>query len=213
LYPRTITSLPLPLPPRNHWSDSPSRYAIVDRFNNTIRGTFFGHTHKDEFGIIYSNNATRKSAETAAAVAYIMPSVTPYQEYNAGFRYYLVDPDTFSIIDSVTYYANVSNTDAWTTAGDVTWELEYSARQTYDYRATLAPNEPLSPAWWHGVARDIATNATTFQRYTDLRPKLFRPYANVTGVARNITLCGLTSMSVPIFEKCLGTMNSITSFL
>ena len=160
------------------------RYAIVDRFNNTIRGTFFGHTHQDEFGVIYSNNATVKSAHNAAAVAYIMPSVTPYQEYNAGFRYYLVDPDTFSIIDSITYYANVSNTDAWTTAGDVTWELEYSARSTYDYDNKLAPNEPLSPAWWHGVAQDIASNATTFRRYTDLRTKLVRPYVNVTAAQR-----------------------------
>jgi hypothetical protein len=167
----------------------------------------------DEFGIIYSDNATDISAQTAAAVAYIMPSVTPYQGYNAGFRYYLVDADTFAVMDSVTYYANVSNTNAWTAAGDVTWEFEYSARQTYDYGNTLAPNEPLSPAWWHSVAQDIAANATTFQRYTDLRPKMFRPYANVTGMNRNITLCGLTSMSVPIFETCLGAMDSISSFL
>jgi hypothetical protein len=38
------------------------------------------------------------------------------------------------------------------------------------------------------------------------------PYANVTAAQRNVTLCGLTSMSVPIFETCLGTMDSITSF-
>jgi sphingomyelin phosphodiesterase len=163
--------------------------------------------------VIYNNNATVKSAQNAAAVAYIVPSVTPYQEYNAGFRYYLVDPDTFSIIDSITYYANVSNTNAWTAAGDVTWEFEYSARSTYDYDNKLAPNEPLSPAWWHGVAQDIASNATTFRRYTDLRTKLVRPYVNVTAAQRNITLCGLTSMSVPIFETCLGTMDSITNFL
>jgi sphingomyelin phosphodiesterase len=203
-----------PKPPR---STVPSnfglRYAIVDRFNNTIRGTFFGHTHQDEFGVIYGNNATIKSAKNAAAVAYIMPSVTPYQGYNAGFRYYLVDPDTFSIIDSITYYANVSNANAWTAAGDVTWEFEYSARSTYDYDNKLAPNEPLSPAWWHGVAQDITSNATTFRRYTDLRTKLVRPYANVTAAQRNVTLCGLTSMSVPIFETCLGTMDSLTSFL
>jgi sphingomyelin phosphodiesterase len=205
-YPESPQFIPLVI----HFSP---RYAIVDRFNNTIRGTFFGHTHDDGFGVIYSNNATVKSANTAAAVAWIMPSVTTYQELNAGFRYYLVDPETFAVIDSVTYYANVSNTNAWTAAGEATWEFEYSARETYDYANKLAPNEPLSPAFWHGVAEDIATNATTFHRYTDLRTKLFRPYSNVTGTARNITLCGLTSMSVPIFETCLGTMDSITSFL
>ena len=81
--------------------------------------------------MIYGNNATIKSANNAAAVAYIMPSVTPYQEYNAGFRYYLVDPDTFSIIDSITYYANVSNTNAWTAAGDVYCRATSTKANTY----------------------------------------------------------------------------------
>lgn len=189
-------------------------YQIIDRFNNTIRGTFFGHTHSDELGVFYSNNATVQTADTAAAVAYIMPSVTPFANLNAGFRYYLVDPDTFDVLDSLTYYANISNTADWTAAGDVSWEFEYSARATYDPSGTLlAPNAPLSPAFWHEVTQAIATNETLFETYTDLRTKKFRPYAPVTGTARNRTLCGLRSMSVPVFETCLGSMASTTSFL
>lgn len=53
-------------------------YQIIDRFNNTIRGTFFGHTHEDEFSVFYANNATEKTLEAAISVAYIMPSVTTY---------------------------------------------------------------------------------------------------------------------------------------
>ncbi|MCJ1431084.1 hypothetical protein MMC27_000434 [Xylographa pallens] len=189
-------------------------YQIIDRFNNTIRGTFFGHTHDDELGVFYTNNATEQTAQTAANVAYIMPSVTAYTNLNAGFRYYLVDPDTFDIIDSLTYYANLSNTNEWTANGDVTWELEYSARDTYDPSGTLlAPNAPLSAAFWHEVTQEIYTNETMFETYTDLRTKKFRPYTPVTGLARNLTLCGLRSMSVPIFERCLGSMQSTTSFL
>ncbi|RFU30819.1 hypothetical protein B7463_g5528, partial [Scytalidium lignicola] len=150
-------------------------YQIVDRFNNTIRATFFGHTHADELGVFYANNGTIKSADTAVNVAYIMPSVTPYTNLNAGFRYYLVDPDTFDILDSITYYANVSNAEAWTLAGDAQWEFEYSARQTYDPFHTLEPGMPLTPAWWHNATELIATNATMFQTYTDLRTKKFRP--------------------------------------
>jgi hypothetical protein len=107
-------------------------YQIIDRFNNTIRGTFFGHTHSDELGVFYTNNGTVQTAETAANVAYIMPSVTTYTNLNAGFRYYLVDPESFDIIDSITFYANVSNTYSWEQTGEVTWEFEYSARDTYD---------------------------------------------------------------------------------
>lgn len=188
-------------------------YQIVDRFNNTIRATFFDHTHEDEFGVFYANNGTTKSAETAAAVGYIMPSVTTYQDLNTGFRYYLVDPDTFMVMDSITYYANVSETLEWTATGIVNWQFEYSAHETYDYLGLLAADESLTPAWWHSVAQEIATNETTFETYTDLRTKKFRPYAPVTGIQRNYTLCGLTSMSIPIYEDCLGSMSSTTSFL
>ena len=188
-------------------------YAIIDRFSNTIRGTFFGHTHEDEFSVIYSKNATVKSAETAVSVAYIMPSVTTYQNLNGGFRYYLVDPDTFQVMDSVTYYANVSDTYEWTAQGDVTWQFEYSARETYDYNGTLAADEPLTPAFWHSVAVDIANNATTYHTYTDLRTKLYRPYTPDTAAERNATICGLTSMSIPIYENCLNSIASTSSFL
>lgn len=189
-------------------------YQIIDRFNNTIRGTFFGHTHEDEFGIFYTNNATVQTAESAVGVGYIMPSVASHINLNAGFRYYLVDPDTFDIIDSVTFYANVSNTNEWEKNGEVTWEFEYSAREIYDPTGTLLePNAPLTPAFWHQVTEEISNNETMFEIYTDLRTKKFRPYSPVTGDQKNLTLCGLRSMSVPIFERCLGTMSSPTSFL
>jgi hypothetical protein len=135
-----------------------------------------------------------------------MPSVTTYTNLNAGFRYYLVDPDTFDVLDSVIYYANVSNTNQWEKDGDVTWQFEYSARQTYDPSHKLPAGTPLSAAWWHGVSEQIMTNDTMFETYTDLRLKKFRPYTPVIGTARNLTLCGLRSMSVPIFETCLKSM-------
>ena len=188
-------------------------YAIVDRFNATIRGTFFGHTHADEFSVVYANNATVQTAENAAAMAWIMPSVTPYQNFNAGFRYYLVDPVTFQIMDSITYFANISDTVHWQETGDVEWQFEYSARQTYNYDGRWPDDQPLTAEFWHSVAIDIANNETTFQTYTDLRTKKIRPYAAPTDASRNLTLCGLMSMSVPIFERCLNTMNSTTSFL
>ncbi|KAF2771440.1 Metallo-dependent phosphatase [Teratosphaeria nubilosa] len=170
-------------------------YAIIDRFNNTIRGNFFGHTHEDEFGVVYSNNATVQNANTAAAVSWIMPSVTTYTNLNSEFRYYLVDPDTSEVMDSITYYANVSDTDSLQAEGDAEWKFEYSARETYNYDGKWPASEPLTPAFWHGVAIDVKANQTTFETYTDLRTKKFRPYANVTGAERILTICGLFSMS------------------
>jgi sphingomyelin phosphodiesterase len=76
----------------------------------------------------------------------------------------------------------------------------------------LAPNEPLSAAFWHEVTEQIFANQTIFETYTDLRTKKFQPYSPVTGSARYLTLCGLRSMSVPIFEQCSGSMAITTSF-
>lgn len=188
-------------------------YQIVDRFNNTIRGNFFGHTHSDEFGVFYTNNGTTQSADTAIGVGWIMPSVTPFTNLNSGFRYYLVDADTFMVLDSVNYYANITNAPAWSFYGDAVWEFEYSARQTYDPRGLLAPNEPLSPAFWHNVSQAIATNETLFHTYTDFRSKLYRPYADLNPIERNRTLCGLQSMSIPLFEECLNSTSVISAFL
>ncbi|KAL9055736.1 MAG: hypothetical protein Q9162_003372 [Coniocarpon cinnabarinum] len=188
-------------------------YQIVDRFNNTIRGTFFGHTHSDEFSVFYANNATSQTPEDAVAVAWIGPSVTPYTNLNAGFRYYLVDPDTFLVRDSINYIANISNAALWETQGDVDWEFEYSARGTYDAGNLLPADAPLDGEFWAEIAFGIAVNETLFERYTDLRQKLYRPYANVTGVERQCTLCGLTSMSVPIFERCLNSSEVLGAFL
>ena len=188
-------------------------YQIMDRFNNTIRANFFGHTHADEFGVFYTNNGTVRSADTAIGVGYIMPSVTPYTNYNAGFRYYLVDPETFMVIDSMTYYANVSNAADWDKTGIVDWQFEYSARKTYDYNNTLAENEPLTPAFWHNVAVDIMKNTTTQHTYLDLKTKMVRPFTPVTGAALNNTFCGLMSMSVPIFEDCVGNPESLSVLL
>lgn len=181
-------------------------YAIVSRFNNTIRGTFMGHTHRDEFGIVYGGNATVMDAATAEAVAYIGPSVTPYQGLNAGFRYYLVDPDTFQIMDSLNFYADISRADEWQDAhADVAWQFLYSARDTYNYDGRWPADQPLAPAFWHGVAHDIATNETTFRTYTDLRTKTVRPYVEPSEENHELTICGLFSMSVPIFQRCMNS--------
>ncbi|KAI0778609.1 sphingomyelin phosphodiesterase [Trametes elegans] len=67
-------------------------YQIVDRFSpHVIKAIFFGHTHEDQVMIYYANNATDISAQTAAAVGWIGPSITPLTNLNSGFRVYEVD--------------------------------------------------------------------------------------------------------------------------
>jgi hypothetical protein len=49
---------------------------IIERFDATIAAVFFGHTHKDEFEIAYSDYSNQ-NANTATMVAYIAPALTP----------------------------------------------------------------------------------------------------------------------------------------
>ena len=61
---------------------------ISFRYENTVRGQFFGHTHTDSYMMYYdeASNFTRP-----VSVGYIGPSVTPYGMLNPGYRIYTVD--------------------------------------------------------------------------------------------------------------------------
>ncbi len=60
------------------WSSN--YYRIINRYENIIRGQFFGHTHFDEFELFYDlNNTTR-----ATNIAYLAPSVTTQSFMNPG---------------------------------------------------------------------------------------------------------------------------------
>lgn len=50
------------------------------RYESTITGQFFGHTHYDEFQVFYDEETMTR----AVGVAYIAPSVTTYINLNPG---------------------------------------------------------------------------------------------------------------------------------
>jgi sphingomyelin phosphodiesterase len=82
---------------------------IVQRFENTIQGQFYGHTHADEFEVFYDveENSKRvkwrrrlrggkksfKFTGRPVGVAYLGPSVTTYENHNPAYRIYYVDGD------------------------------------------------------------------------------------------------------------------------
>ena len=58
------------------------------RYEGTITGQFFGHTHYDELEIFYDADS---DFQRPVSVAYIGPSVTPFTSLNPGYRVYVVD--------------------------------------------------------------------------------------------------------------------------
>ncbi|KAG8453104.1 hypothetical protein GDO86_004787, partial [Hymenochirus boettgeri] len=55
-------------------------YRIVNRYESTITGQFFGHTHVDEFEIFYDEETLTRPV----SVAFVSPSVTTFINLNPG---------------------------------------------------------------------------------------------------------------------------------
>lgn len=156
-------------------------YSIVRRFSPaTIAGIFFGHTHEDQLMVYYDYSATSMSSSgmrnttdidytSPLNVGFIGPSVTPLSGNNAGWRMYQVDSKTFSVVNHQTYYANMSESNSWTTPE---WQFEYDARQIYDMGNNWGENDPLNATFWNGVTMNMLANASLVETYNFLETKV-----------------------------------------
>jgi len=161
---------------------------IVNRYANTIAGMFYGHTHKDHFQISYSDYSKR-SRDTASAMSYIGPSLTPTSGMPA-FRVYLVDPVTFAVLDHETYIADMEDPNFQTKP---VWKKYYSAKEKY---APLVGPEfedaaaELTPAFWHRLTEVFEQDQAAFDDYVarktrgwDVKP--------CEGECRDLEICEL----------------------
>jgi len=189
-------------------------YQIVDRFTpHVIANIFWGHTHEDELSIFYSNNGTVMSAETAGAVSWIGPSVTPLTNLNSGFRVYEVDSATFDIVDAHTWRADVnsfSGLDSQTAFGP-TYAYEYNTRQTYGSTITgWGPNDPLNATWWHLVTEAMEANSSLVSTFNTFQGKSSVRTAPCTGDCATARICYMRSGSVSIATgNCLPGFGSV----
>ncbi|KZV71061.1 sphingomyelin phosphodiesterase [Peniophora sp. CONT] len=137
---------------------------VVQRYKNTIAAQFFGHSHKDQFEIAYSNYNEQTSA-TADSIVYVGPALTPTSG-NPAFKIYDIDPDTYEVMDMRVYFTNISSSTFQTSP---TWELYYSARDAYGplVAPPLPASAPLDAAFWHNVTEVFAANATAFAEYNE----------------------------------------------
>ncbi|EKM50588.1 uncharacterized protein PHACADRAFT_263949 [Phanerochaete carnosa HHB-10118-sp] len=134
---------------------------ITQRYKNTIAAQFFGHSHKDQFEIAYSDY-NDQTASTATSIAFIAPALTPTSG-NPAFKIYDIDPDTFEVMDMRVYITNISAPNFQSTPPQ--WDLYYSARATYGPLVTppLPASAPLDAAFWHNLTEVFAANDTAFQ--------------------------------------------------
>ncbi|KAL7267736.1 hypothetical protein RUND412_009662 [Rhizina undulata] len=161
---------------------------IIQRYEATIAAIFTGHTHKDEFEIAYTDY-TNPTADSAVAITYIAPALTPTSG-NPTFRIYSVDPVTYGVLDVVTYFANMSDPSYQTSPK---WEKYYSVKEVYGSLVSPAVTEAkaeLTPAFWHTVTELYEADDDSFQAYY-LRKSRGYDTVTCTGTCKTDEICQL----------------------
>ena len=80
---------------REEWSARAA--AIFERYEGTIAGQFFGHTHHDSFSV------ARAADGRPCGVQYVSPSVTTFHDINPSWRFYVVDSATHQVPPSLPF--------------------------------------------------------------------------------------------------------------
>jgi len=159
---------------------------IVNRFNDTITGQFFGHTHTDQFVIFYDNNSNPTSVQLIA------PSVTTFTNINPSFRIFAYDKSTYELLDMYQYHTNLTQANI---DNSPTWTLTYQA--TKDYRIP-----DLTAASYQLLWNNLVKNQTLLQFYFDN----FQALGNLnscTGGCRTSMLCDAQSSTFSLWDACL----------
>ncbi|CAG8524108.1 15455_t:CDS:2 [Acaulospora colombiana] len=125
---------------------------IVTRFKDTIVGQFYGHSHWDEFQVIYDVQTTQKEP---VGVAYLAPSVTSFKNMNPAFRLYEIDKSTKQIVNHYTYSMDLraANRD-----DKPEWKLLYDAKSLYGL-------EDLQPKSWHDLTERFIHDESTYKTF------------------------------------------------
>ncbi|XP_031316018.2 sphingomyelin phosphodiesterase isoform X2 [Camelus dromedarius] len=159
-------------------------YRIVNRYENTLAGQFFGHTHVDEFEVFYDEETLSRPL----SVAFLAPSATTYISLNPGYRVYQIDGNysgsSHVVLDHETYILNL--TQANEPGATPHWQLLYKARETYGLPNAL-------PAAWHDLVYRMRSDMRLFQTFWFLYHKGHPPSEPCGTPCRLATLCAQLS--------------------
>lgn len=183
------------------WSNN--YYKIISRFEDTIIGQFFGHTHQDEFEIFYEtdDNGHRVtgpfSTLRATSIAYIAPSATTFGGVNPGYRIYHLDGDTFEMLDHETYFVNLTDANQRPDP-ELTFNLSYSARKDLNL-----PN--LNPSSWHELVLNMIRDPRLFHKFEQFlynRAEGFKHCKEMDVICKGDILCRLITGKAHDFSVC-----------
>ncbi|KAG7663503.1 uncharacterized protein J8A68_002962 [[Candida] subhashii] len=174
---------------------------IIERFSpKVIAAIFFGNIQVDTFMVQYGGDGTNpKELANAINHALVGPSISPFSGLNPAWRYYTVDTNSFSVLNSFTYYTDLEAT-FHNDGAEPVWDFGYSARDVYDPDQMWPADWALNTEWWHHVGEKIQQSTemqVTFQKNEnrgrevhDLDPDIH---------------CRVTSFTIPSRKQCMIT--------
>lgn len=106
---------------RTMWRDSCNLVfqEMVIKYASVIRAGLAGHTHMDDFRLLYDSKGA------PVYFMHITPAVSPLFANNPGFQSLSYNKASFKLLNSKTYYLNLS-------VANAAWALEYDFDKTYN---------------------------------------------------------------------------------
>ena len=86
---------------------------------STVRASFSGHVHRDEFRLVYP-----KGRDLPVAAMRVGPSISPVTGNNPGYQVYSYDRQSFELLDITVHYLDIGS-------AQPAWDIEYAYSQTY----------------------------------------------------------------------------------
>ncbi|KAH3681619.1 hypothetical protein WICPIJ_007409 [Wickerhamomyces pijperi] len=182
---------------------------IVTRFSpTTITGIFFGHTHKDQFNVLYAHD--NKTIDNAIMNTWIDLTVTPIENYNPGWRYYEVDTKSKNVMNSYNYYMKLNET--FTNHDEPEWLFEYSAREAYDVNGTWPKTSPLNATFWAQAVESIKNEKSMAQTYSDFSYRL-SPYVPDCSKGKcSYYYCYVSSFTINEYNECVANKENLINY-
>jgi hypothetical protein len=182
-------SVPQGGPPVTFWQpELTSRYLqLVESYQATIRASFVGHTHRDDFRVIRLNGKP-------VLFSKIAPAISPIFGNHPGYQVYEFDRRTGVIQNYQTYYlTNLTLDGKPTEPAAGVWALEYDFHATYGFSA-------LDPITITLLADAIKTTEPLQQLY--LRFHSVSTALNTSASAIDVYRCAITNATPAEFQLC-----------
>ncbi|PAA76951.1 hypothetical protein BOX15_Mlig024602g3 [Macrostomum lignano] len=141
-------------------------FKIAERYESTIAGHFFGHTHLDNFAVMLDPaNQTR-----AFGTIYVSGSLKTSQ--NPSYRIYEVDGNysgaSFQVLSYSNYIFNLTEANLAGQGREPVWFLEYNTTSAYDMQLAF-------PQSWADLVRRFESDDSLFQKFYRFHYKLNVP--------------------------------------